>query len=241
MLSSRLISLSTLSNFIYVFLVLVTIVAAGLSCSALLSQAVRTSPTESWKDNINALVIGASYAVVLVASLFYCVKRRVAMQLRIQRISKSNKSFVRSDMPNVVQKYVAQEYIRACLVSYESLPRDAFHEGWGRPGTRYSDVCFRRKLLDTIPNIDELAHIVIPTHPAARPHARMLHHFRFILPLLPVDEDGLTPLHYYDSAVQLARNGGTGALGEQEFEIGMRAADGILNCSWQVLTSVGWR
>jgi hypothetical protein len=36
----------------------------------------------------------------------------------------------------------------------------------------------------------------------------MLHHFRFIAPLLSKDEDGLTPLHYYDSGIQLARNSG---------------------------------
>lgn len=58
------------------------------------------------------------------------------------------------------------------------------------------------------PYLDKLAHQVIPRHPELRPHARMLHHFRFILPLLPKDEDGLTPLHYYDSGIQLARNSG---------------------------------
>jgi len=57
----------------------------------------------------------------------------------------------------------------------------------------------------------------------------MLHHFRFILPLLPVDEDGLTPLHYYDAAIQLARYG-SGELSEQEFEIGLGAAQDILRC-----------
>ena len=56
------------------------------------------------------------------------------------------------------------------------------------------------------PRLDNLAHKVIPHHPELRPHVRMLHHFRFIIPLLPKDEDGLTPLHYYDSGVQLARN-----------------------------------
>jgi len=56
--------------------------------------------------------------------------------------------------------------------------------------------------------LDKLAHQVIPRHPELRPHVRMLHHFRFILPLLPGDEDGLTPLHYYDSGIQLARNWG---------------------------------
>jgi len=51
----------------------------------------------------------------------------------------------------------------------------------------------------------------------------MLHHFRFLNPLLPIDEDGMSPLHYYDSAIQLARNSAR-ALSEEEFETGMNAA-----------------
>lgn len=54
----------------------------------------------------------------------------------------------------------------------------------------------------------------------------MLHHFRFLNPLLPKDEDGISPLHYYDSAVQLARNSAR-ALTEEEFEIGITAASQI--------------
>ncbi|KAG6850820.1 hypothetical protein H0H93_008123 [Arthromyces matolae] len=198
-----------IGEFAYVFFVLVTVVAVGLSCSALLAQAVRTSPKESWKNNANALVIGASYVIILLASLLYCGKRRIEMRLKLHRISKSSKSLVRGDMPDVVHNYVAQEFVRSCLVSYESLPKDVHHEGWGRP--------------------DELVHIVIPTHPMATPHARMLHRFRFIIPLLPVDEDGLTPLHYYDAAIQLARNGDSRAIGEQEFDGGLAAAETILN------------
>lgn len=55
----------------------------------------------------------------------------------------------------------------------------------------------------------------------------MLYHFRFIIPLLPADEDELTPLHYYDSAIQLARNS-DGDLSEEEFEVGMRAGSEIM-------------
>lgn len=33
-----------------------------------------------------------------------------------------------------VHKYVTQEFTRACLIAYESLPTDVRHPGWGRPG-----------------------------------------------------------------------------------------------------------
>jgi hypothetical protein len=54
----------------------------------------------------------------------------------------------------------------------------------------------------------------------------MIHHFRFILPLLPQDEDGISLLHYYDSAIQLARNS-TKEPTEMEFHIAMESAAGI--------------
>jgi len=54
----------------------------------------------------------------------------------------------------------------------------------------------------------------------------MLHHFRFLAPLLPKDEDGMSPLHFYDAAIQLARNSAQ-PLSEEEYEIGMGAAQQI--------------
>jgi len=229
MLLSRLILLKTASEISYLLLLLTTLAAVGLSCFALLSQAVRTAPNQSWVNNINAFVIGASYAIVLVVSLLYCANRRIAVRMKLQKISKADRTIKKADLPDSVYKYISQEYVRACLVSYESLPKDVHHEGWGRPGTKYSGIRFRRVLLDTVLDMDDLAHTIIPAHPMLRPHTRMLHHFRFILPLLPVDEDGLTPLHYYDSAIQLARYSNA-ELSEHEFEMGMKPANEILKC-----------
>ncbi|KAJ7783467.1 hypothetical protein DFH07DRAFT_864484 [Mycena maculata] len=214
------------SNISYVCLVITTIIATGLSCVALLGQAVRHSPNRSWTRNYNALVIGASYAVVLAFSLIYCVNRRFAVRMRLGRISKTHTIIRRGDVPNPVHEYITQEYMRTCLVSHESLPADVFHAGWGRPGTKYEGVRFRRALLDTIPEIDTLAHMVIPAHPVLKPHARMLHHFRFILPLLNAEDEEFTPLHYYDSAIQLARNAAEEPT-EPEFVLGMQAAEEI--------------
>ncbi|KAE9410897.1 hypothetical protein BT96DRAFT_912313 [Gymnopus androsaceus JB14] len=215
------------SSLSYTLLILGTACAALLSCVALLSQAVRTAPSRSWKNNFNALVIGASYVVLLVVSLFFCVKRTLAVRLRLSRISRTHKTITRGDVPDSVHKFVTKEYARTCLIAYQSLPTDAFHEGWGRPGTQYEDVRFRRALLDTIPKIDSLAHLVIPTHPPLKPHARMIHHFRFILPLLPLNEDELTPLHYYDSVIQLARISHREPTVE-EFELGIESAETII-------------
>lgn len=74
---------------------------------------------------------------------------------------------------------------------------------------------------------DARARLVIPSHPSLKPHARMLHHFRFLLPLLPKDEDGLSELHYYDSAIQLVRTVDREPT-EEEYQRGMDAAASIL-------------
>ncbi|KAJ7275328.1 hypothetical protein B0H12DRAFT_1042010 [Mycena haematopus] len=222
--------LRILSNLTYALFLILTVIFTGISCAALLAQAVRHAPTRDWTRNINALIIGVSYAVVLVISLLFCIKRRLAVRMRLQRISKAYTIIRRGDVPNSVHEYMTQEYMRTCLVAHESLPTDTFHPGWGRPGTKFEGVRFRRALLDTIPEIDALARAVIPAHPPLKPHARMLHHFRFILPLLNSnaddDDEGLTTLHFYDSAIQLARNGAEEPT-EEEFLIGMQAADEI--------------
>ncbi|KAI3621996.1 hypothetical protein WG66_015494 [Moniliophthora roreri] len=80
--------------------------------------------------------------------------------------------------------------------------------------------------INSLHSADALVHLVIPTHPFLKPHDRMLHHFRFILPLLGSDEDELTPLHYYDSAIQLARTAHREPT-EHEFELGMEMAEAI--------------
>ncbi|PSR72394.1 hypothetical protein PHLCEN_2v11737 [Hermanssonia centrifuga] len=54
----------------------------------------------------------------------------------------------------------------------------------------------------------------------------MLHHFRFLLPLLPQDEDGLSPLHYYDSVIQLVRHSSREPT-EEEFSLGLASANEI--------------
>ncbi|KAJ3790244.1 hypothetical protein GGU10DRAFT_340896 [Lentinula aff. detonsa] len=225
MLSSRLVK--PLLQISYILLVLGTFCATLLSCVAILSQAVRTAPNRSWNKNFNALIIGASYIILLIASIFFCLKRTIAVRIKLSRFSRTHKTITRGDVPDSVHKYITEEYARTCLIAHQSQPTDAFHEGWGKPGGQYEGVRFRRALLNTIPKIDSLAHLVIPTHPPLKPHARMIHHFRFILPLLPSNEDELTPLHYYDSIVQLARISHREPT-EEEFELGMDSADVIM-------------
>lgn len=58
------------------------------------------------------------------------------------------------------------------------------------------------------------------------PQARMIHHLRTIVGLFNRDEYGLTAVHYYDSAIQLARYSSIEPTAD-EFKMGMDAADAI--------------
>lgn len=49
----------------YLVLVLLTAVVIAASAAFFLSQAVRSSPHRSWKNNFDAVVIGAAYAIVV--------------------------------------------------------------------------------------------------------------------------------------------------------------------------------
>ncbi|KAF8140089.1 hypothetical protein EV363DRAFT_1393010 [Boletus edulis] len=200
----------------YAVIILIVACLLAVSCFALLQQAVRTAP-HGWNNNWDTVTIGATYCLVLLLSIAFCIKRRIAVRRRLQRISKTHSGINRHDLPQPVHEYISQEFARSCLISYECQPRDTTHPGWGKPGTEHGGTRFRRSLLDTIADIDARAHLVIPNLPPLKPHCRMIHHFRF---------EGLTPLHYYDSAIQLARTS-TGEPTEDEFTLGLRAADEI--------------
>ena len=58
----------------------------------------------------------------------------------------------------------------------------------------------------------------------------------FLTPLLACDDDGMSALHYFDAAVQLARNAAR-ELTEAEFAEGMAAAEQITQ--WCVLRWAG--
>ncbi|TFL06077.1 hypothetical protein BDV98DRAFT_540050 [Pterulicium gracile] len=240
----------TFTDSLYFLFILVLLCAFGLSCTALISQAIRSSPRRTWRNNFNAVIVWASYLAVVLVGLIIFAKRKFATYQRMSRISKMYRTLGRNDLPKKVHAYVTEEYARACLTAHSSLPSDIYHEGWGRPGSRYAGIRFRRALLDTIPKIgtsptlspplssqhsaDVLAHLIIPSHPTLKPHAHMIHHFRFLLPFLQDDEDGIPILHYYDSAVQLARNS-TREPTEKEFELGMDAAEEIMRSLHEVL------
>ncbi|KAI0036695.1 hypothetical protein K488DRAFT_40602 [Vararia minispora EC-137] len=212
----------TVTTIVHVFLWLVFLCMLALSFGLVSSQAVRNSRTHSISNNANVIVIGVSYTVVIFISILICINRRISIFRRLQKLQKANATRVVSEAPKAVVDFIRQEYARSTLIAYQSIPKDVVQEGWGRPNSAHAGVQFRRAMLDTISELDELARLVIPHQPQLRPSERMLSHFRFIAPLLPKYEDGLSPLHYYDSAIQLARYSEREPT-EREYEIVLNA------------------
>ena len=66
---------SKLSRLLYFAIVLLITFLLLISCVFLLSQAVRNSPTRAWTDNVNALVIGGSYVLVVCLSTISALER----------------------------------------------------------------------------------------------------------------------------------------------------------------------
>lgn len=64
------IRLSSLGRLLYLVIVLALAAILLASCVFLLSQAVRTSPNRSWARNVNAVVIGAAYVLVVRSSAY---------------------------------------------------------------------------------------------------------------------------------------------------------------------------
>jgi|SRR6266566_6051925 len=94
--------------------------AVGVSLVGLLSQAVRTSRRRSFKNNIDVLIIITAYGIVVgipplffrwlhvvtrrkkvLTSLAFCLKRRISMFRKLQRLSRGRVALSKGDIPKV--------------------------------------------------------------------------------------------------------------------------------------------
>ncbi|TDL28684.1 hypothetical protein BD410DRAFT_781208 [Rickenella mellea] len=196
---------SAIARFGYLALVLLTFVVVGLSCIGLLSQAIRTSPDRDWNANVNAVVVGGAYVLILAFSLGFCLKRRISVRRRLAKIPKSRIAVRKGDVPQPVQEYIEREFLRSCAVAYKSQPKATFREGWGAPGTKYEGIRFRTAVLDTIPEVDAVARLIIPSMPAYRTNVPITRHLRHIKSLISADDDGDAYFRNYTNVVQVAR------------------------------------
>lgn len=112
---------------LHIFAWLVFVFAVGVSLVGFLSQAVRTSRRRSFKKNIDVLVIGIAYSIVVGTPLFFspfqwvsfsddekqkkkkqflmalalCLKRRISVVRKLQRLSRGRVALRKGDVPKV--------------------------------------------------------------------------------------------------------------------------------------------
>jgi hypothetical protein len=104
---------------LYIFAWSVFGFAVGVSLVGLLSQAVRTSRRRSFKKNIDVLIIITAYGIVvgipppflsvvtcsneekILTSLAFCLKRRISMFRKLQRLSRGRVALSKGDIPKV--------------------------------------------------------------------------------------------------------------------------------------------
>lgn len=84
---------------------LIFLVMVVSSAFLLFSQAVRTSPEDTLKNNIDVIVIGAAYVLVVVLSVLVCMKRRLSIFRRLQRIHKGSATRGVGEAPKVCGGY----------------------------------------------------------------------------------------------------------------------------------------
>ena len=82
---------------------LLFLVMVVFSLFLLWAQAIRTSPEDSLRNNVDVIVIGAAYVLVVVFSVLVCIKRRIAIFRRLQRIHKGSATRGVGEAPKVWQ------------------------------------------------------------------------------------------------------------------------------------------
>jgi len=97
--------------------------AVVVSLVGFLSQAVRTSTRQSFRGNIDVLIIGVAYIIVVgttsslqrlmvvtkkekkktqfMMTLAFCLKRRISMLIKLQRLSRGRIALRKGDIPKV--------------------------------------------------------------------------------------------------------------------------------------------
>jgi len=100
-------------------------------------------------------------------------------------------------------------------------------DGWGTPGTIKQGINLRRETLDSVSKVDKGARLLVPSLPPLRPHKTMLQHLHALLPLIPIDGRGTTPLHVYSEYVERARYSDR-ELTEADYEMAMSSQNYLI-------------
>ncbi|KAJ9093465.1 hypothetical protein QFC19_008324 [Naganishia cerealis] len=112
---------------------------------AFIQQASFTGNTRRF----NIVIISALLGAVLFTSCFLILARIIAVRTSFNTIPKPYIPTKHIDVPRNVAEHITTEYTRTAVIAYISQPTAEKQEGWGRPGTQFASIHFRRSIRET--------------------------------------------------------------------------------------------
>jgi len=195
---------SRLGNILYnasftLWFILTMVIVAGSCVSIVLQARLASRGVANW----NVLVVVGCYVLLgIIAAIIFIYRRHRGVQ-RLKTIPKPYVAIKKGDVPRAVADLVSAEYTRSAMVAALSRPKKIYQPGWGAPGTPYANIQFRIAILNTIPEIDNLARKFLPDLPPMRPHRHVVEHLRKLDFVLL--QDDFNRLKDYGDIVEQAR------------------------------------
>ncbi|KAJ9126448.1 hypothetical protein QFC24_002191 [Naganishia onofrii] len=112
---------------------------------AFIQQASFTGNTR----RLNIVIISALLGAVLFTSCFLILARIIAVRTSFNTIPKPYIPTKHIDVPRKVAEHITTEYTRTAVIAYISQPTAEKQEGWGRPGTQFASIHFRKSIRET--------------------------------------------------------------------------------------------
>ena len=112
---------------------------------AFIQQASYTGNTR----RLNIVIIAALLGAVLFTSCFLILARIIAVRTSFNTIPKPYIPTKHIDVPRKVAEHISREYTRTGVIAYISQPTAGKQEGWGRPGSQFASIHFRKSIRET--------------------------------------------------------------------------------------------
>ncbi|KAI5452453.1 hypothetical protein NCC49_000616 [Naganishia albida] len=133
------------SFYVSVFAHLICATATVGFILAFIQQASYTGNTR----RLNIVIIAALLGAVLFTSCFLILARIIAVRTSFNTIPKPYIPTKHIDVPRKVAEHITREYTRTGVIAYISQPTAGKQEGWGRPGTQFASIHFRKSIRET--------------------------------------------------------------------------------------------
>ncbi|CAG7847051.1 SubName: Full=Uncharacterized protein {ECO:0000313/EMBL:CCA68214.1} [Serendipita indica DSM 11827] len=161
------------------------------------------------------VLFGLPYLVTALAVFVCGLQRQYMLTYRLERVPRGSIVLQTDDAPRDVVDLVRTEYLRCSAIAYEALPTTGSQPGWGRPGTIYDGMNFKRAFLDAVEKIDATAREILPSLPRMPYPFQLCVHLRPLLGILPEAEKEAKEIDKFVRLVVYSENGQDEVVGER--------------------------